>query len=76
MISQKNPTACFSPAGSPPHSLDVLLADHTVVVTLRVAAQVIVELIEEDGGSQLGVLCQWQTARHLRNLAHHFQYLF
>lgn len=45
------------------NSRDILLADLAEVVALWVAAQVIVELVDEDGGQHAGVVSQWQAGR-------------
>lgn len=51
----------------------VLLADLAEVVSLWVTAQVIVELVDEDGGQHSGVVSQWQARGQIWNLPHHLQ---
>lgn len=59
-----------APSGN---SRDVLLADLAEVIALRVTAQVIVELVDEDSGQHAGVVSQGQARRQIWNLPHHFQ---
>lgn len=55
------------------NSRDILLADLAEVVALRVTAQVVVQLVDEDGGQHAGVVSQWQAGRQVWNLPHHLQ---
>lgn len=57
----------------PGNSRDVLLTDLTEVVTFWVAAQVIIELVDEDRGQHAGVVGQGQAGRQIWNLPHHLQ---
>ena len=56
-------------------SLDVIVTDVSVVVSLRIATQVIIELVEEHAGNKLSILCHgqligqvWYLTTHLQNL--------
>lgn len=66
LMTVREPT----PSGN---SRDVLLADLTEVIALWVAAQVVVELVDEDRGQHAGVVGQGQAGRQVWNLPHHLQ---
>lgn len=57
----------------PGNSRDVLLANLAEVLTLRVTAQVVVELVDEDRSQHTGVVSQGQAGRQIWNLPHHLQ---
>lgn len=57
----------------PGNSRDVLLTDLAKVIALRVTAQVVVELIDEDRGQHACVVSQRQAGWQIWNLPHHLQ---
>lgn len=57
----------------PENSRDVLLTDLAEVIAFRIAAQVVIELVDEDRGQHAGVVGQGQAGRQIWNLPHHLQ---
>lgn len=57
------------------NSRDVLLTDLAKVIALRVTAQVVIELIDEDRGQHACVVGQRQAGWQIWNLPHHLQNL-
>lgn len=55
------------------NSLDVLVTDFPVVVSLGVAAQVVPELVKQHAGDELSVLRHGQLVWEVRYLATHLQ---
>lgn len=57
----------------PGNSRDVLLTDLAEVISLWVAAQVIIELVDENRGQHAGVVGQGQAGWQIWNLPYHCQ---
>lgn len=55
--------------------LNIVITDISEVISLRVTAQVIVELVEENAGNQLCVFCQLQLIGKFWNLTADLQNL-
>lgn len=57
------------------YSLDVFITNVSVVLSLRITSQVIIELVEKNTGNKLRILRHGQLIRQLGHLSTHLQNL-